>query len=184
MVEVREPFVCEHVRFKNKTNFACVDVFKVDYTDGSGLPGWEIKIAPAYGGDEIAGETDGTGWVRFNGLVPGSYIVSETMQKGWLPVSETSQMVTLKASGRCAELTFVNVQETAPKPKEPAKKDPPKKKKEPAPKKGCHYRYTVKKCDTLSSIAARYGTSIRNLMRANNIQNPNVIYVGQRLCIP
>ncbi|MFH1807750.1 MAG: LysM domain-containing protein [Pseudomonadota bacterium] len=44
--------------------------------------------------------------------------------------------------------------------------------------------YTVKRGDTLSGIAARNGTSVDALVRANNIRNPNVISVGQRLTIP
>jgi len=43
--------------------------------------------------------------------------------------------------------------------------------------------YIVRRGDTLASIAARFGTSVSRLMRANNIANPNVIYVGQRLLI-
>jgi len=41
----------------------------------------------------------------------------------------------------------------------------------------------VRRGDTLASIAARFGTTVSQLMRANNIANPNVIYVGQRLLI-
>jgi LysM repeat protein len=37
--------------------------------------------------------------------------------------------------------------------------------------------------DTLYSIAARYGTSVNTLMQANGLQNPNFIYIGQRLMI-
>ncbi len=41
--------------------------------------------------------------------------------------------------------------------------------------------YTVKAGDTLSGIAARYGTTYQELARINNIANPNVIFVGQVL---
>ena len=43
--------------------------------------------------------------------------------------------------------------------------------------------YTVKRGDTLSSIARRYGVSVDYLVRINNIQNPNIIYTGQLLQI-
>ena len=43
--------------------------------------------------------------------------------------------------------------------------------------------YTVKRGDTLSSIARRYGVSVDYLVRINDIQNPNIIYPGQLLQI-
>ncbi len=44
--------------------------------------------------------------------------------------------------------------------------------------------YTVKRGDTLSAIASRYGTSVSALAKANNIRNVNLIHSGQRLSIP
>ena len=41
--------------------------------------------------------------------------------------------------------------------------------------------YTVKPGDTLSSIAGRLGVSVGHLTQTNHINNPNLIYVGQRL---
>lgn len=41
--------------------------------------------------------------------------------------------------------------------------------------------YTVVKGDTLSGIALRYGTTYQELARINNIPNPNLIYVGQKI---
>lgn len=43
--------------------------------------------------------------------------------------------------------------------------------------------YTVKKGDTLSQIALDYGTTVSNLVKLNNISNPNYIVVGQVLII-
>ena len=43
--------------------------------------------------------------------------------------------------------------------------------------------YTVVAGDTLSRIAARFGTTVAALVQANNIVNPNLIYVGQVLII-
>lgn len=45
-------------------------------------------------------------------------------------------------------------------------------------------KYTVKKGDTLSHIAARFGTSVSALVSANGIKNANLIHVGQVLTIP
>ncbi len=43
--------------------------------------------------------------------------------------------------------------------------------------------YTVQAGDSLSSIATRFGTSVAGIVQANNLANPNVITVGQRLWI-
>ena len=43
--------------------------------------------------------------------------------------------------------------------------------------------YTVRRGDNLLAIARRYGTTIDNIVFLNNIQNPNLIYPGQRLII-
>lgn len=44
--------------------------------------------------------------------------------------------------------------------------------------------YTVKSGDTLSGIAAKYGTTYQKLAAYNGISNPNVISVGQKIKIP
>ena len=54
----------------------------------------------------------------------------------------------------------------------------------PVPPAQCRAWTVVKPGDTLAKIAWRFQTSIWPIVRANNIANPNVIYVGQRLCIP
>lgn len=41
--------------------------------------------------------------------------------------------------------------------------------------------YTVKSGDTLSGIAAKYGTTYTKLASMNGISNPNKIYVGQKI---
>lgn len=43
--------------------------------------------------------------------------------------------------------------------------------------------YTVKAGDTLSAIAAKYGTTVDALAKKNGISNPNLIYAGQVLKI-
>lgn len=44
--------------------------------------------------------------------------------------------------------------------------------------------HRVRAGETLSSIAGRYKTSISRLVRTNNISDPNLIIVGQRLRVP
>ena len=43
--------------------------------------------------------------------------------------------------------------------------------------------YTVQPGDTLSGIAAKYGTTVNKLVRDNNIKNPDLIYGGQKIII-
>lgn len=44
--------------------------------------------------------------------------------------------------------------------------------------------YVVQFGDTLGQIAARFGTSVEQVMEANQLNNPNVLEIGQRLVIP
>lgn len=44
--------------------------------------------------------------------------------------------------------------------------------------------YVVQAGDTLSGIAARYGTTVSTLVQLNHISNPDLIYVGQVLTLP
>ena len=44
--------------------------------------------------------------------------------------------------------------------------------------------HQVQPGDTLGSIASRYGTTVANLVKANSLIDPNLIFVGQRLTIP
>lgn len=48
---------------------------------------------------------------------------------------------------------------------------------------GDTFIYTVRKGDTLGAIARKYGTTVNELVALNNIQNPNLIYVGQKIII-
>ena len=43
--------------------------------------------------------------------------------------------------------------------------------------------YIVKRGDTLIKIASKYGTTYQKLAKDNNIKNPNLIYVGQKIKI-
>jgi len=110
-VEPRTPGQCYQVRFKNRFPHSCLEVYKVDAHDRAGLPGWNITLQPAYGGNSITKATDGIGHVRFEQLPPGEYIVSEETKPGWFPITEQSRQITLEASGICEVVTFENCQE-------------------------------------------------------------------------
>lgn len=47
-----------------------------------------------------------------------------------------------------------------------------------------YVQYNVQRGDTLSGLAQAYGLSTRELMRINNIQNANQLYVGRKLKVP
>lgn len=44
-------------------------------------------------------------------------------------------------------------------------------------------KITVKKGYTLTSIAQKYGTDVESIVKLNDIKNPDLIYVGQRLYV-
>lgn len=69
-------------------------------------------------------------------------------------------------------------------PAQPAPAPTPAPVTEPAAEPPTTGQYTVKSGDTLSSIARRFGVSLTDLIVANNIENPNLIRVGQILTIP
>jgi LysM repeat protein len=54
----------------------------------------------------------------------------------------------------------------------------------PGPTKSPTRTYTVKRGDTLSAIAARFGTTVAAIVKLNKIKDPRTIYSGQRLKIP
>lgn len=44
--------------------------------------------------------------------------------------------------------------------------------------------YTIQAGDSLSAVAGRFGTTLDAIVKANELSDPNVVYVGQRLIIP
>ena len=55
-------------------------------------------------------------------------------------------------------------------------------KKAPAAKSAASDKYKVRKGDTLTEIAQRFGTTVRELMDTNNLRN-SVIHAGQILLV-
>lgn len=161
---------CEEVLFKNETRTAMLVVYKKDWYGRVGLPGWTITVQPKYGGTPQSQVTDGTGRVEFTDLAPGWYIVSEQSQPGWWPVTSSSVTLELKVTGAPAEHVFWNRQVGVTP--------------QPGPQPGPGTWYIVQRGDTLSSIAARFGSSVHAIASANGLYYPYIIYVGQRLRIP
>lgn len=54
----------------------------------------------------------------------------------------------------------------------------------PTPAPGGETVYVAKPGDSLSAIAFQYGISVQELMAANDLTDPDVLFVGQRLVIP
>lgn len=48
---------------------------------------------------------------------------------------------------------------------------------------GCEQFHIVQRGETLSQIARRYGLDWQRLAEMNRLENPNLIYAGQRLCL-
>lgn len=53
-----------------------------------------------------------------------------------------------------------------------------------SPATGGTNTYTVQQGDTLGRIALRYDTTVQELVRLNNLSNPDAISVGQKLIVP
>ena len=54
----------------------------------------------------------------------------------------------------------------------------------PVPPQQTDDYYTVQEGDTLSGIAEKFGTTVTELVRLNHIENPNLIYPGQKILLP
>jgi LysM repeat protein len=48
----------------------------------------------------------------------------------------------------------------------------------------CDVTYTVKRGDTLTSVANKYSLDAKSVVQASKLGKPYTIYVGQKLCIP
>lgn len=98
--------VCEDATDVNFENIPplCIEGYKLDACDGSGLEDWTIKLYSEYGLEMASVTTGLDGKYSFCNLVPGTYTVCEIPQDGWTPVGEPCQEVTLV----CEDETDVN----------------------------------------------------------------------------
>jgi LysM repeat protein len=150
-----------------------------------GLPGWVITATLV--GTDVATttQTDALGNYVFPeaqlaevGMAfPGASIqVCEEDRDNWIHV--TPECVTVKfpypvpPNYTGAVANFTNQQ------------DPPVGAAVTGAAAGCRTHVVVPKGQTLARLAARYGTSVLALVRANRIRNADLIYAGQRLCVP
>jgi len=87
------------------------------------LEGWEFtltmepmledEMVPLNGVPSVQGATDEDGMLLFDGLMPGEYTVTETLQDGWTNTTPLSQTVTV-GENRTAHLWFGNIEEFLP----------------------------------------------------------------------
>lgn len=153
-----------------------------------GLSGWLIT-ATLKGTDPevyVTTTTDGIGNYEFDqdtlkaaGMaVPGGTItVCEEQRNHWIPVTATCVDVKfpypVPVNYTGAVVNFTNMQDP-PVPGAAASA---------APSASCSTTVTVRPGDTLSGIAAQYGTSATALAQANGLANPNLVRAGQTLCV-
>ena len=70
--------------------------------------------------------------------------------------------------------------EPTKKPEQPENPNNPEEPENPSNTK----TITIKKGDTLSCLALKYNTTVKELVKLNNIKNPNLIYAGEKLIVP
>jgi LysM repeat protein len=166
-----QPFINEQV-----PRDICIDGYKLDQAGDVGLPDWPVVAKNLATGEMLDTTTDGIGYFRFGSLQPGKYQVTVGDKEGWVHVGPASQKVTVTwpPKNACVTLKFYNRQAGTPSPAP----DPP------GLKDGCRAVHTVRHGDTLKKVAARQDTSVKAILRANHIPNADLIYPGQKLCIP
>lgn len=177
---------CVTVEFSNRQvePAFCIVGRKVDTNGLVGLPGWEITAEPTVSTDyePEATTTDGLGYFRIDFptndyRVPDSeYNVCETAVDGWLAHTATCQKVRLPSiPGVCVStgFDFENQQVGHAESQD----------NNPVPTPNCDYK--VKAGDQLYKIGRDHGRTAKQMRDANpSIRNPNLIRVGQTICIP
>jgi len=100
---------------------------------------------------------------------------------GWIASYYGVNMYTLARANNIYDLNHIYAGMTLCIPgfAPPAPQPPP-----PAPGPVDPCNYIIQRGEWLSTIARRFGTTVQELMRINNIYNPNLIEVGQRIILP
>lgn len=153
-----------------------------------GLAGWEITATLVGTETSVKEVTDALGQYRFTeaelkaaglAIAGASIQVCEEDRDNWIHV--TPKCVTVKFPYPVpddyagVEVNFTNIQ------------DPPLGEgvmAAPAAGGVCTTYHTVSAGDTLAKIAGAYQQSMRSIIAANGIRNADVIFLGQKLCIP
>lgn len=105
------------------------------------------------------------------------YGVNWTDIAAWNNITDPNQIY----AGQRLIVSNSGAPDPAVAPSDPAPADPPAAEQPAATSQGT---YTVRAGDGLASIARQFNVSWPTIARANNIANPNQIYVGQVLTIP
>ncbi len=111
----------------------------------------------------------------------GDVLTIEVMEHGTAVTDTLAQQ--LDSVRPAAETPAPAVAEAAPQPK-PASKPAPEKKAEAKPKAATPTTYTVRSGDTLSKIAKKFGVTVSQLQKANNLGSSTNIQISQKLKIP
>lgn len=162
--------IAGHIHMHQYQNGVTVAGVQIDKNDIKKLPGaWDEK------GTVPPNKPTETYQVVVS--IPGYYTAADAAaRKGKRgTVAPGSYYVYNRASG------MVNVTKS---PGEPGSWINPTDNKQSAPSVPVTSTYTVKKGDTLSGIAARFGTTVAKLVQLNSIKNPNLIFPGQVLKLP
>ncbi|MCX6676664.1 MAG: hypothetical protein NTU95_01800 [Methanothrix sp.] len=92
------------VNFRN-TPRLCISGYKYNVCNGLPLSGWQIEVFNSSTSALMGtATTNSTGYWQVCGLVPGDYIVYETLQPGWVPAGDPRHYVRLE----CDNVTGVN----------------------------------------------------------------------------
>lgn len=123
----------------------------------SGSSGTSYMVTPINGLNVRTGPS--TSYKKLGALVCGAVVEVSTIENGWAVIQHGGQ----KAYVYAKYLKAVDSQKATT---------------------SAEAIYTVVKGDTLSGIAAKYGTTYQKLAELNGISNPNLIYPGQEIKIP
>lgn len=113
------------------------------------------------------GKADGTSQITFTSVLLSDQNASQ------IHADLVGGQIIVECNGQPTATTPPNPTATTP-PQQPTPTTPP----------GDTCTHVVVPGDTLYSIANAYGVTVNDIMQANGITNPNLIYVGQELVIP